>query len=298
MTIDAKNVLRLNMPQWQGGDRRAYRLGAKVLAAMAPEPQGPVETIAVPPSATPIRPIDRGITSREALLDQLNAARSAIVRHKPEAIVTLGGDCLVDLAPIAYLSEHYGDDLAVLWVDAHPDVMGPAQFQNAHAHVLAILMGEGDSDFASAVSRPLDPRRILYVGLTETTPFETAFIAKHGLAHLDPEKLAASPEPVLAWLRGQAGGGSFRRRCARASPLRLSGFPRPIRHPGRAPRCGQRTYALCSGLRDFERGRVASGHSWVGYCRISALERSRVCEGSQRSPLAGLSRNGFACFGQ
>ena len=202
MTIDAKNVLRLNMPQWQGGDRPAYRLGAKVLAAIAPEPQGPVETIAVPPSATPIRPIDRGITSREALLDQLNAARSAIVRHKPEAIVTLGGDCLVDLAPIAYLSEHYGDDLAVLWVDAHPDVMGPAQFQNAHAHVLAILMGEGDSDFASAVSRPLDPRRILYVGLTETTPFETAFIAKHGLAHLDPEEMAASPEPVLAWLRG------------------------------------------------------------------------------------------------
>lgn len=97
------------------------------------------------------RVIDAGITSREALLDQLNAARSAIVRHKPEAIVTLGGDCLVDLAPIAYLSEGYGDDLAVLWVDAHPDVMGPAQFQNAHAHLLAILMSEGDSDFASAV---------------------------------------------------------------------------------------------------------------------------------------------------
>ena len=141
MTIDAKNVLRLNMPQWQGGDRPAYRLGAKVLAAIAPEPQGPVETIAVPPSARPIRPIDGWITSRAALLDQLNAARSAIVRHKTEAIVTLGGDCLGDLAPIAYLSERYGDDLAVLWADAHPDVM-PAQTQNAHAHVLAILMDE------------------------------------------------------------------------------------------------------------------------------------------------------------
>ena len=30
MTIDAKNVLRLNMPQWQGRDRPACRLGAKV----------------------------------------------------------------------------------------------------------------------------------------------------------------------------------------------------------------------------------------------------------------------------
>jgi len=41
----------------------------------------------------------------------------AIDRHAPEAIVTLGGDCHVDLAPIAYLSERSGDDLAVLWID-------------------------------------------------------------------------------------------------------------------------------------------------------------------------------------
>jgi len=106
-----------------------------------------------------------------------------------------------ELAPIAYLSERYGDDLAVLWVDALPDVMGPAQFQNAHAHVLAMLMGEGDSDFVAAVTRPLAPHRILYVGLTETTPFETDFIEKHELAHLGPEELAASSEPVLDWLR-------------------------------------------------------------------------------------------------
>jgi arginase len=201
MAINPKNVLRLNLPMWQGGDRPDYRTGGRILAAIAPEPQGPVETIAVPRSAEGARRVEGGIVWREALLHQITAARSAILRHKPEAIVTLGGDCLVDLAPIAYLSERYGDDLAVLWVDAHPDVMGPAQWQNAHAHVLAMLMGEGDSDFVSAVSRPLDPRHILYVGLTETTPFETGFIGKHGLARLGPEELAASSEPVLAWLR-------------------------------------------------------------------------------------------------
>ena len=115
MNIDPKNVLQLNLPQWQGGDRPDYRLGAQVLAAIAPEPKGPMETIPVPRFAGDVRPIDRGIVSREALLDQLTAARSAIARHQPEAIVTLGGDCLVDLAPIAYPSERYGDDLAVLW---------------------------------------------------------------------------------------------------------------------------------------------------------------------------------------
>jgi arginase len=201
MSIDPKKVLRLNVPQWQGGDRPDYRLGARVLAAIASEPLGPVETIPIPRPVEGPRTAEAGIVSRTALLDQLHAARSAILKHKPDAIVTLGGDCLVDLAPIAYLSERYGDDLAVLWVDAHPDVMSPAQWQNAHAHVLAMLMGEGDPDFVAAVSRPLDPRRILYVGLTETNPFETSFIKKHQLAQIGPEELATSSQPVLAWLR-------------------------------------------------------------------------------------------------
>ncbi len=64
-----------------------------------------------------------------------------------------------------------------------------------------MLMGEGDPGFVAAVSRLLHPRNILYVGLTETTPYETSFIEKHGLAHLGPEQLAVSSEPVLTWLR-------------------------------------------------------------------------------------------------
>lgn len=50
MTIDGNRVLRQNLPVWQGGDRPAYRIGGRVLAAIAPDPQGPEETVAVPPS--------------------------------------------------------------------------------------------------------------------------------------------------------------------------------------------------------------------------------------------------------
>jgi arginase len=110
----------------------------------------------------------------------------------------------------------------VLWVDAHPDVIGPKQWQNAHAHVLAILMGEGDPGFIAEVSRSLDPRRILYVGLTETTPYETNFIAAHRIARLSPEELAKvnRPRPLLvANLGCYAGGGPFR--CRRARPVTL-----------------------------------------------------------------------------
>lgn len=201
MTIDPTKILRLNLPQWQGGDHPDYRIGARVLAAIAPDPLGPQETVKVAAADDHPRTVEQGIVSRQALLDNLAAARSAIARHNPDAIVTLGGDCLVNLAPTAYLSERYGDDLAVLWVDAHPDVMTANEFRNAHAHVLGMLMGLGDPDFVAAVPRPVKGSRVLYVGLTETTPYETDFIPKHGMTRLSPEDLAGSVEPALKWLR-------------------------------------------------------------------------------------------------
>lgn len=79
--------------------------------------------------------------------------------------------------------------------------MNGEQLPNAHAHVLGMLLGEGDPDFVGAVSRKVEARNVLYVGLTETTPFETAFIARHRMAHIGPEALADTVEPVLGWLR-------------------------------------------------------------------------------------------------
>lgn len=200
MPIDPRRVLRLNVPVWQGGDRPGYRIGGRVLAAIAPEPEGPEETVAIPPSTTAERPVEAGIVSRGALLDLTDAALSAIDRHAPDAIVTLGGDCFADFAPIVYLAERY-DDLAVLWIDAHPDVMNREQFPNAHAHVLAMLLGEGDPDFLARLRRPIDPKRVLHAGLGETSDFETDFLQRHGIRRLSPEDLAGSPRPVSDWLR-------------------------------------------------------------------------------------------------
>jgi arginase len=51
LAIDGRRVLRLTMPLWQGGDRPGYRIGGRVLAAIAPEPRGPEETVVVPRAA-------------------------------------------------------------------------------------------------------------------------------------------------------------------------------------------------------------------------------------------------------
>jgi arginase len=65
----------------------------------------PVETVPVPePQPGEMLEVETGIVSRAALLKQARAARQAIEKHRPDRIVTLGGNCLIDLAPMAYTS--------------------------------------------------------------------------------------------------------------------------------------------------------------------------------------------------
>ena len=169
----ASRTLRLNMPQWQGGDEPAYRFGAELLRWLAPEHDGPEETVFVPEPNGRAPEIDHGIKARTVLLSQARAARAAIERHDPDRIVTLGGDCLVDLAPMAYLNRKY-PALGVLWIDAHPDVMSAAEFSHAHAHVLGMLLGRGDEAFTAEVPKKLTVSRVMSAGMSAWTDAEGA----------------------------------------------------------------------------------------------------------------------------
>lgn len=183
-------TLRLVFPQWQGGNNPPYHLGAKLLEWLAPAPAGPVEEVPVAlPKDAPL-PVENGVVARGALLDPLRQARRLIDRHLPDRLVVLGGDCLVDQAPFAYLNERYAGDLAVLWVDTHPDIMTPQQFQHAHAMVLGNLLGQGDATFVEHVPRPIESGKVLYVGLHDRTRWEAASMKRLDLASVSPDELA------------------------------------------------------------------------------------------------------------
>jgi arginase len=199
MSTPNDKTLRLLFPQWQGGNNPPYFFGAQLLAWLAPAHSGPMAEVEVAnPSDEPL-PVENGIRGRSALLRQMRDARSIIDEHAPDRIVILGGDCLVDLAPFAYLNERYAGDIAFLWVDAHPDVLTPEDFPNAHAMVLGNLLGEGDPEFVQAVKRPINPANVMYAGLRETSPVETQLIERLGLKHASPAELAHNSEPVLKW---------------------------------------------------------------------------------------------------
>ncbi|WP_111496195.1 arginase family protein [Marinobacter bohaiensis] len=202
MTQHTDNTLRLIFPQWQGGNNGLYHLGARLLNWLAPVHDGPTEEVDVGlPDGRELRN-EQGILARTTLLEQLRDARRKIDKHSPDRVVVIGGDCLVDLAPFAYLNERYEDDLAVLWVDAHPDIMTPEQFENGHAMVLGNLLGHGDDEFRDHVRKPVRPANVCYLGVNDASPWEQQEMARHGLNNVAPETVAErGAEPVLEWFR-------------------------------------------------------------------------------------------------
>ena len=105
--------------------RRGYAAGTAVLGAILPQHSGPTAVVPVELGDAGLANRD-GIEAKDSILPQLAAALDVIKQHDPERIVTLGGECSVSVAPFAKLAERHGADLAVLWIDSHPDIGTPA----------------------------------------------------------------------------------------------------------------------------------------------------------------------------
>ena len=195
------NVLRLIVPQWQGGESGAYPLGAQLLAWLAPPTDADTVEIPISEISELPLPIQDGIAGRFELLAQTRAIRAVLEERQPDRLVVFGGDCLVDQAPFAYLNERYGGRLGVLWLDAHPDVATPAHRNCAHTMILGNLLGKGDPSFAAEVPVRLDPKRVLLVGLSRLMPYEELELESLGLSTISTDALSRSSTPILEWIR-------------------------------------------------------------------------------------------------
>ena len=211
------STLRLLWPQWQGADpgvvaaltrelpfddaQKGYELGARILDLIAPSTDGPRATVPVAMSTENLD-INDGIYARDVLQTQLTAALRIIGEHKPERIVTLGGECSVSVAPFSYLASQYGSDLAVVWMDAHPDTGLPQTANNGyHAMALSHLLGHGDPAVVAALPGKLDGSRVALAGLHSWDPDQEPFFTEWGLTRFGPDVLNTDPEPLVTWLR-------------------------------------------------------------------------------------------------
>ncbi len=213
-TNHAAQTLRLVWPQWQGAGRdnvsellsefpigtarRGYEFGSRILDAILPRHNGPTEIVPVPDHESAST---GGIESRPEILASLAAARDAIARHDADRILTLGGECSVSVAPFAALSQRYGDDLAVIWIDSHPDTDTPTTGYNGyHAMAVSMLLGHGDPEATAMLPTAVPASRLALVGLHDWVEDAYANVGAWRLPAFGPEDLRASSAGLVDWL--------------------------------------------------------------------------------------------------
>ena len=97
----------------------------------------------------------------------------------------------------------YGGDVAMVWIDAHPDITLPGDpYPGYHAMAVTACMGHGDAKIVAELPAAFDPSKILFVGLRNWERGEIkARQHQYGIKHLTPEEVAADSDALRAWLK-------------------------------------------------------------------------------------------------
>lgn len=196
-------TLRLIVPDWQAGNNSLYYLGSNLLKYLIPKNLDQKEItvpIDVPSNNNSQLKKINGVTAQPAVKNNVELTTKAIEKEQPDKIITLGGNCLVSQAPFDYLHQKYGDNVGIIWFDAHPDISTPDIFPNEHAMVLGNLIGKGDPKLSELVQAPFSSESILYVGLQKTTKDENKILPGLGLNYQFENNEDVNFNKIQTWI--------------------------------------------------------------------------------------------------
>jgi arginase len=167
-------VTVVQVPQWRGsGAPTAERLreGARLLASMVPADERVLVEV------------------EDDLVSTAARVRQAVAQVDGGLLVAAGGDCGIELEPVAAARQRYGDRLVVVWFDAHGDLNTPESSPSGafHGMVLRALTGEGPRGLVAAPA--VDPGRVVLAGVRDLDPAEAAFVENAGVRHVRPAEV-------------------------------------------------------------------------------------------------------------
>ncbi|MEP6477895.1 MAG: arginase family protein [Rhodoglobus sp.] len=186
----------LVVPQWQGsGSARAMRLVDGASAIRGDLPSSSTTVIDVPLEAgdeqgTGVARASSVLMVRDRMLAELDLATGPVV--------TIGGDCGVELAAIGHCLKQVtaGEDVAVVWLDAHPDLNTPESSTSKafHGMVLRTLLGEGAGSLVPSAILPKE--RLILAGVRAADEAEDAYAKSAGLVSIGVDDL--TPKRLVA----------------------------------------------------------------------------------------------------
>mgnify|MGYP000173179958 CR=1 FL=1 len=176
-------------PQWQGsGSTRALQLGDGAEAIRGDLPASRTTVVPIPLGAGEgLGSGVRRITAIQSVRDRIAEALAGI----DGPVVTIGGDCGVDLAAIAHSHEAHPDDLALVWFDAHPDANTPESSTSGAFHGMVLRTAVGDGFPSLVPDLPVPAERVVLVGTRAFDEPEAEWIAGRGIRVIGPSELTA-----------------------------------------------------------------------------------------------------------
>lgn len=176
-------TVRLIYPDALSGGLAEYSFGARLMAHIIPanSTQETIEVDCAPPDGASA-PSGTGIHARDEVVAAIVDAQGKLEAARPDRVVTVGGTCIVSLAPFDYL-HGLGGRTGIIWIDSHPDVSREGDgYPYAHAMVLGALLGTGEETFSSLLrNRPFSPDEVLYVGLQGLLDYQKRFLDENGV---------------------------------------------------------------------------------------------------------------------
>jgi arginase len=145
-----------------------------------------------------------GCHALEALVRQAAAARDLVDRRRPERILTVGGDCGVEIVPLSYLNARYRGRIGVLWFDAHADANNPSTSPSGNFHGMPVrtLLGDGPAPLRALGYSVLRPEQVFLVGVRSLDPGERAFVAARELVRCPARGVGFEVLPAMLAARG------------------------------------------------------------------------------------------------
>ncbi len=175
--------------QWQGsGSTRALHLCDGATAILGDLPVSETTVVDIPLGAgESLGSGVRRLSSIQSVRDRIAAALAA----RTDTVVTMGGDCGIELAPVAHAHSAHPDDLALVWFDAHPDVNTPESSPSGafHGMVLRSILGQGPASLA--LENPLPTSKVVLAGTRSLDDPEAQWVEDQGMRILSPSELNA-----------------------------------------------------------------------------------------------------------
>ena len=184
------NTIRLLYPDHVSGGLDTYYFGADLLQYILPQnPNQPVVKVDIIPPNSKEKAVTNGIYAEKEVLLGIRDAQEKISKENPDRIITIGGNCMVSLAPFDYLHGKY-KKVGIIWIDAHPDVSTLNDgYPNAHAMVLGSLLGHGAAQLTREIKNSLfKPDEIFYIGLQPLHDYQEKYLDDMGVKYKVQDK--------------------------------------------------------------------------------------------------------------